>query len=114
MNFEFDLTITMSLILSVIVIGFTWFRTRRHDVDERFMTGAKRMGDLDKRVQAVEQSIAVMPGKDDIHRLEMALSEIAGDIKAMRATTRATNDAMARIDRVVNRHEDHLLDGSKK
>ena len=113
MNFEFNSTITMNLIMSVVVMIFAWFRTRNHNVDARFKDGNIRMAAIESRLQDVEKDIKAMPGKDDMHRLEMALSEIAGDIKAMRVTTRSTNDAMDRIDRVVSRHEDHLLDGGK-
>lgn len=113
MNFEFDPTVTVNFVLSAVVIFFTWFKTRRKDVDERFHSGSKRMDGHDGRIAKLEQLVDAMPGKDHLHRLEMALSEMSGDLKAMRATMRAQAEATARIENVVGRHEDHLLDGGK-
>lgn len=106
MNFDLNSTITLPLIFAVVTMIYTWFRTRNHNVDGR-------LGGLESRLQAAEQEIKAMPAKDDMHRLEIALSDIAGDIKAMRVTVRSTNEAMDRIDRVVSRHDEHLLDGGK-
>jgi uncharacterized protein DUF2730 len=113
MNFEFDMTVTLSLILSFGTLVFAWFRTRKKDVDERFHTGSKRMDELDRRTSKLEQTVDTMPGKDHLHRLELSLSDISGDLKAIRATMRAQAEAMVRIESVVGRHEEHLLDGGK-
>ncbi|MEP1522087.1 MULTISPECIES: DUF2730 family protein [Ascidiaceihabitans] len=106
-------TKVFSLALSVGAMVFAWFATRSKHVDGQFKAGSKRMTEIETRVSAVEQQMNAMPSQQDFHRLELTLSEIGGDIKAMRAERGATNEAIARIERVVSRHEDHLLDGSK-
>jgi hypothetical protein len=110
---EFDPTVTLSLLASVATVVFAWWRTRRHAVDERFKSGAKRMDQHDLDIAALQQSLAALPGKDDMHRLQLMLSEMAGDMKATRATMRAMNESLTRQERITGRHEKHLLENSK-
>lgn len=121
MNFEFDLTITVSVIMVAIMGVFTWFRTRRHDIDERFdkvtqsfKDGSKRMDRHDLRISGVEQTLKTMPGKDDMHQLQLQLAEVVGSMRELRAVMDGNANVMGRIETIVSRHEEHLLDGSKK
>lgn len=59
------------------------------------------------RLQAVEQSLRSVPVKDDLHGLHLSISEMRGDVREMRAI-------MARLETVVTRHEDHLLEGGRR
>lgn len=117
--FAFDLTVSLGLLLSIVSIIFAWFRTRRKAVDDRFdklmdgvdrrfHDGSKRMDELASRLQATEQTVASMPGKDDMHRVEMMLVEMGGDMKAVRAFQKSTADSVNRIEGIVGRHEDYL------
>lgn len=111
---EFDWTISVPVVISLATLIFAWLRTRRADVDERFTAGIKRMAALELRIQHAEQLLELSPGKEDIHRVELLVSEMAGDLKAMAASQRSGNDLMRRLEKVVTRHEEHLLDGAKK
>jgi len=112
-----DITIkSISLAISVLAIAVAVFRTRRQhleaafeDIDGSFKTGSKRMDTHDLRIQALEQSFKEMPKKDDMHQLELTLKEICGDMKAIRATMRGMSESMTRTERIVGRHEEHLL-----
>jgi len=106
--FDFDPTVTLPLLVSVAAMAFAWFRTRRHDVDERFDAGRKKMTDLEQRMSAAEMSLLALPGKDDMHQLQLMLTEMAGDMKATRATMRALGESVARQEGIVSRHEDHM------
>lgn len=66
------------------------------------------------RLGALEQALADTPGRKDMHDLHLALSEMRGDLKEMRATMRGNNEVMRRLETIVSRHEDHLLDGASK
>lgn len=83
MNFEFDLTVTLSLVLAVITILFTWFRTRRHDVDERFQAGTKRMASAEERIHALEITVKGLPAKDDMHELQLQMARMNGHIETL-------------------------------
>lgn len=105
---NFDWTISIPVIISLATLVFAYFRTRRTDVDDRFRTGSKRMDDLSSRVQVLEETVKAMPAKDDVHQLHLTLSEMGGDMKAIRATMRGMSDSLSRTEGIVSRHEDHL------
>lgn len=114
MTFDFDFTVTLSLVLSFAAMVVAWYRTRRKDLDERLKAGSERMANLELRVGAAEQKIAVLPEKDDLHGLQITLVEMAGKIDVISSHTAAQRDVMRRLETVVTRHEDHLLEGSRK
>ncbi|KPD10878.1 DUF2730 family protein [Phaeobacter sp. 11ANDIMAR09] len=103
-----------SLLLSIGAIIFTWFATRRKDVDLRFDVGSKRMDQHDLEIQALQQTVAALPAKEDMHRMELAMSDVSGELKAIGAHMAGQRDVMRRIENVVTRHEEHLLSGSPK
>lgn len=66
-----------------------------------------RLARHDTRISGVEQSLRNMPAKEDLHGLQLALAEVRGDLREMRAI-------MGRMEGILGRHEEHLLDGGKK
>ncbi|UWQ76815.1 DUF2730 domain-containing protein [Leisingera sp. M658] len=112
---EFDPTFTFSNLLTTgsyaVALGcviYTWFATRRSNVDARFKIGSDRMNDLDKRIQAAEQKLSTMPEKDDIHSLQLLLTEMGGELKAVRTSIRAIAESQTRLEHISSRHEDYL------
>lgn len=61
----------------------------------------------DERLSGIEQALRALPAKEDLHGLQLALSEVRGDLREMRAI-------MGRMETIISRHEDHLLDGGKR
>ena len=110
----------LGLIMSLGAVIYTWFATRRKDVDSDFKAvaarldaGSKRMDQHDLEIQALIQTVSSLPDKEDMHRLELTMSAINGEIKAIGAHMGAQRDVMRRLETVVTRHEDHLIEGSK-
>ncbi|MBB96940.1 MAG: hypothetical protein CML68_20375 [Rhodobacteraceae bacterium] len=99
----------VGLIMSTVALAYSWFANRRKDVDRRFYEGSKRMDRHDLRLQALEQGLGTLPGREDLHRLELHLSGMSGDMKAMTATMEGMAESMARTEKIVGRHEDHLM-----
>lgn len=99
--------------LSIAAIAFAYVRTRRKDVDGRLHEGSKRMDSQEARIARLEQTVHDMPGRDETHRLELRLTEMAGSMNAMSASMSGQNEILARLERVVTRHEDHLLEGGR-
>lgn len=119
-TFAFDLTITMSLILAVITMIFTWIRTRRQDfersiqsVSDKITVATDRQDRMEGRLARAEQTLTGMPARDDIYQLQLSLVEMKGDLRAMQATMSGSNAIMGRLETIVSRHEEHLLDGAK-
>lgn len=109
MTFDIDTALKLaSFGLSIAAMIYAFFVNRRKDVDERFLEGSKRMDRHEKRLSTLEMTVNSMPGKDDMHNLEMLLSEMGGDMKAMRATMKGMSESLTRTESIVSRHEDHL------
>jgi hypothetical protein len=70
------------------------------------------MDELNLRLAAAEQSIATMPGKDDLHGLQLTLAEMAGEMKAIRVSVRGVAESQGRLESIVTRHEDYLRENS--
>lgn len=66
-----------------------------------------RLAHQDARLGGIEQTLRAVPERDDLHGLQLALAEMRGDLREMRAI-------MGRMDAIISRHEDHLLDGNKR
>ncbi|WP_044008396.1 DUF2730 family protein [Leisingera methylohalidivorans] len=112
---EFDPTFTFSNLLTTgnyaAALGcviYTWFATRRSNVDARFKAGSDRMNALESRIQSTEQTLSTMPEKDDIHSLQLLLSDMGGELKAMRASMRGIAESQTRLEHISSRHEDYL------
>ena len=121
MNFDPDLVLKYANFMLTIAVGiYAFFVTRRKDVEkqfeaveEQFKAGSKKFAAVELRVELLESAVQELPKKEDMHALAITLSEMGGDMKAMRASLRAMTDSLARTERIVSRHEDHLLNGGK-
>ncbi|WP_417794641.1 DUF2730 family protein [Terasakiella pusilla] len=119
----FDPTVTLgnllaalALLVSLCTTVFAWFASRRSNVearfervDERFKEGSDRMDRQEGRIARVEQSVQSLPSKDDLHQIELTLANVAGTMQRMEAVMEGNQKIMSRLETVVTRHEDHLL-----
>lgn len=106
--------------LSVMAIVFAWVRTRNqvvHERIEKLTAGAEvsreairdRLDRHEGRIQSVEQTVRAMPGKEDMHALQLELAKVAGAMGTMSAVMEGNQQIMRRLEIVVNRHEKYLL-----
>lgn len=65
------------------------------------------------RIVSLEQAQRALPSSTDLHELELAMSELKGEMKAMSAVIRGQSDIMVRLEGIVGRHEQHLLEGKR-
>lgn len=113
MALTFDPTVSVGAILTGGAYVFAWVRTRRHDLEDRLKAGADRMDRHDNRITRLEQTVQGLPASGDMHALQIQLTELAGDLKTLSATMEGNNKLLQRLELVVARQEDHLLDGGK-
>ncbi len=115
MTFDIGMALKIaSFALSIVAMIYTFFASRQKDVDARFKDGSKRMDRHEARIAKMEQTLQGMPGKDDIHALQLELVKQTGSLGEMRAVLEGNAKIMVRLETIVSRHEDYLLDGSKK
>ncbi|ALF02068.1 MULTISPECIES: DUF2730 family protein [Salipiger] len=100
--------------IAVASMVFTFFATRSKATDERFKTGSDRMDRHELRLQTLEQTVQGLPGRDDIHGIEIHVERLAGEMTRVAAVMEAQTKLMERLERVVTRHEDHLLKGNQR
>lgn len=107
----------LSLIGAGLAIGTTLYNLLNSGAKRnagRLESHAKRLGDHDQRLATIEQQQRSMPTKDDMHVLHLGMSEMRGDLREMRAAMDGNRQIMGRLETIVSRHEDHLLDGAKR
>jgi hypothetical protein len=82
-------------------------RANAKKIDEH----TKRLDGHDLRLSGVEAAVASGPTRDDLAKVVLSLETMRGDIKVMRAEMEGAMDIMSRLEAIVSRHENHLLDG---
>jgi hypothetical protein len=104
----------LALILSFGTNLWNIFSSSSRKNGARIEEMGKRLDQTDNRLNSLEHTLRGMPGKDDIHGVEVALSEMRGDLRVMQASMIGNTEIMKRLELIVTRHEDHLLDGAKR
>lgn len=109
MTFNFDTTITLSLIATIFLAVIGWVRMHNSSVAKRIDGCGERLDRHEQRIHSAEQALQAMPNKDDLHGVKLALSEMGGDMREMRALVQGQAQIMTRVEAVVSRQEDHLM-----
>lgn len=97
----------LSLLLNFGLTVWNLVASGSRENSKRIESHATRLTALDHRLTGVEQAQRTAPVKDDLHQLHLSMSNMGGDVREMKAI-------MARMEAVLNRHEEHLLDGGSK
>lgn len=104
---------TMPILISLAAMLVAVIRTRRSEVDERFKLGSDRMDRHEMRLQTLEQTVNGLPSKEDVHRIQLSIAEMTGSLGRMEAVMEGNAKIMQRLETIVSRHEDHLLNDRK-
>ena len=104
----------MTSVLSIGAVVVAVFGARRKAINERLEAGSKRMDALDTAVAAMQAQLQHMPSRDDVHRIEIAMLEVAGTVKELAAHTQARADQMAQLKELLTIQHEHLLNKDKR
>lgn len=96
------------VIAPLLVAVYTFVATRKKDVNARLDAMGDRLDSHGQKIARLETTVQSMPGRDDTHKLELLLAQMAGDMKAMRAAMDGMRESLVRTEDIVGRHEDHL------
>jgi len=102
------------VILPLLTAIYAFIATRRKDLDRKLEEGRERMDRHSARIDRMEQTLQGMPGKDDMHALQLELIKQTGAMEKMAAVMEGNAKITERLEIIVTRHEQHLLDGGKK
>jgi len=101
------------LILPILAGVYTWAATRNKDLRARFEALAGRSARQEGRLIALEAAIHAKPGVDDVHKLQLNLAHIGGEMREIRVMLQGQIEMQRRLDAILTRHEDHLLGASR-
>lgn len=104
----------LSIFISVLALLIAYFRTRRQDIERRFLNLEERTQNNQSEIKAVNQKIEAMPNSDHFHRLEIALTELTGEVKVVSQAVKGQHEILNRIDNTVGIHQEHLMKGAGK
>lgn len=102
-----------SFVMSIGAVVWTWIATRRKDVDLRLAEGSQKMAALDRRVEIVERAVQAAPGHKELHDLKLEVVKLSGSVERLGAVMEGNAQIMGRLENVVTRHENHLLESKR-
>ena len=109
MTFNFDTTITLSLIATIFLAVIGWVRMHNAAVAKRIDGCGERLDRHEQRIHSAEQSLQSLPSKEDLHGLSLAMAEMRGDMREVRAAMQGQGQILSRVEAVVSRQEYHLM-----
>lgn len=109
MTFNFDLTISLGLIVTLVGAIIGWVRMQIRRIETRIDVAGERLDRHEGRLSLAEQNLQSLPAKNDLHKIELAIERMGGDMREMRASMSGQQQIMSRLETVVTRQEDHLM-----
>lgn len=103
--------LALSTLINFVTVIWNIFSGPSKKNGARLDAMAQTMSALDQRVSAMELTQRAMPSKDDIHELELTMSNLRGDMNTMSEAMKGQSAIMARMEAIVARHDNHLLSG---
>lgn len=112
------------LALTLLTLGGVVYRwvtagQRRNDAQledhaKQLETYAGQLSEMGSQIGRIEQQITSMPGRESLHSVELKLAQMAGDMREIAAHMGGQKEILGRLESIVSRHEDHLLDGKDR
>ena len=99
--------ITTGIALLAFLISIN--SARRRDIDKRLGSIEKQVDEADRRLVAVETELKARPAQKDMHDLQIVVTEIGGEIKAVRAAFEGHVKLLERLDVILERQEQFLM-----
>lgn len=120
MTFGFDLTVNLALIvglvgsaLGLLIRQFRALGARVDQVEDQAQKASEKAMTLcsehGKRLDLLDAIVPALPKADDLHRLQLAITEMRGDHRELRAVMTGNAQMMGRLEMIVQRQEEHLL-----
>ncbi|TXG98576.1 MAG: DUF2730 family protein [Nevskiaceae bacterium] len=69
--------------------------------------------ELHSQVDTLRSEIQRLPSKDDLHRLQLEMAELVGEIKLVRSDCGALTGLVSRVESAVTRHEMIISDAAR-
>lgn len=103
----------LSTLVSFCSVIWTIFSGPSRRNASRLDDHGKRLDDHDLRLAKAEQKVETLPALQDMHELQLVMEGLKGELREMRAFIDGNNKVMARLEKVVERQEQFLLEQKK-
>lgn len=104
-----DLASIASVALSIGAMVYAFFASRKKDNAQQFEGVNARMDELEHRLTRTEARLDNAPSSEDIHGLQLQMERMSGGLGKVVAVMEGNAKIMERLENIVSRHEDHLL-----
>lgn len=64
---------------------------------------------IESRLQSVELKQASLPTTEGMHKLELSMENMRGEVKSMAVQMKGQTEIMERLEAIVGRHDNHLM-----
>ena len=99
----------VTTVLAVLAFSVSIYSTRRRDIDKRLRSIETQVDQADRRLVAIETELQARPAQKDLHALQVAVTEIGGELKAVRAAIEGHVKLVERLDTILERQENFLM-----
>ncbi len=96
-----DTLYVINILISLGAVFYVWLTARSRGNEKGLKALTETVTDLDRRVVKIEGELEHLPTKEGQHRLELAMSELAGDMKQMAEALTGTKNTVARMEIVL-------------
>jgi hypothetical protein len=104
-----DLASIASVMLSIGAMFYTFISSRQKNNARLFAALNTRIDEMEKRMTRAEAHLDNAPSGEDIHGIQLQMERMSGVLGRMEAVMEGNAQIMGRLESIVSRHEDHLL-----
>lgn len=96
--------------VAVFAFVVSVYSTRRRDIDRRINAVETQAESADRRLVVVETQLDALPAEKDLHQLQLAITGLGGELKALHQTFEGHVKLLNRVDASLERHDQFLMD----
>lgn len=99
------------ILLVQVIMGWALWSLRKEFVTIRDCDECR--SSIIRDVNTLERCVTGMPDTQTVHDLALAMERFSGDVRTLQQRVEGSVEILERVERVVARHEDHLLNGGR-
>jgi Protein of unknown function (DUF2730) len=88
----------ISLVLSVVTAFWTLVTKSTKPFDDKLSEHGEDLKSHDRRIQSVEERMQYLPSKDEVHQMQLAMTEMKGSLSGVSKSLEVTERTVRRID----------------
>jgi len=108
------LRILQVVVIPIVVVLVKLIRDQRKDQREDQEANAKAHAAFDKRLTTAEACLKNVPSEEALHDLALTIRSFGGDLRVAVEKIEGMGRIVGRLEKVVTRHEDYMLNGGKR